>query len=94
MLPSIPSLEVAAAVWVIDGSAAVEVAAVSACCCEGSPTCVWLGDGLSEIEAGTKSFGNTAEEAILGCAGGTTGSAVCGSTGTIRSTDRGARRVV
>ena len=66
IFPTVPSLTVAAAVWFINDSAVVEVAAVSTCCCGGALTGGWLGVGLSEIEAGTNSFGNTAEEAMLG----------------------------
>jgi hypothetical protein len=65
VLRSVPSLEVAEAVWDGDGSAVVGLAAVSACCSGESLACGWWGAGLSDIEA-TVSFSDVADEAMVG----------------------------
>jgi hypothetical protein len=87
MFCTVPSLEVAVAVWSCGGSAVVGLAGISACCDRGSLVCGRLVVGFSAIEAVAGSSGDVADEAMLGWGGGTTGSAVRGSIGAIRSAD-------
>lgn len=66
ILPTVPSLIVATAVWVIDASVVVELAGISVRCGEGSLACGSLGVGFSALEVVDTSFAEAADDARLG----------------------------